>query len=160
MQSIVSVEVRRVSVETIGMIAARRLQAGGRLSATVQGNISAFIQPAMQMLVVAILEDPRGCVAVVDTLADTLLALVLAEQAHFQQFVQGLIATANGVHQTKLGEMFMALVSGNGLSGQYTRQQKVPFRAALKLFVEQVVGLVAETAVPIRQPAGHTPDQV
>ena len=112
---------------------------------------------------------------IVETLADTLLALILAEQApscrncvnltplstntrhsvgqaQFQSLAQGLIAQASAAHQAPLGAMFTTLVSGNGLSGQYTRPQKMAFRTALKAFAEQAGQLVASTATPIIQP--------
>jgi hypothetical protein len=96
-----------------------------------------------------LLEDPQGSHAILETLSDTLLALILAEQAHFQSHVQRLIAEATPVHQAPLGAMFTTLVSGNGLSGHYTRPQKMAFRACLKTFTEQAVALVASTSAPL-----------
>ena len=110
------------------------------------------------------LDDPRGCISVADVFADTLLALIMAEQAYFMDFVkvskecrldhidldicwQELIAKANVGHQNRLSASFTALVGTTG--GGYTRQQKNLFRVLLKNFIDELVALIADTALPI-----------
>jgi len=143
-------DVKRLSLETMGMIAARRIKASAAIPDLIQSNITAFCVPALQHLLNAMLEDPGSGLAAIELLADTLLALMLAEQATFQSTVQRMITEASEKHRARLGEIFTGLISG--LSGEYTRPAKMSFRGALRQALELVVSLVATSGTPVLAP--------
>ena len=84
-------EVRRLSLETITTVASRRLTAAHGLNEVIARNAAAFCGPVLQLLMQDLLRDPRGWLAVLETLSDAMLALILVEEGT----VKGIIEVQN-----------------------------------------------------------------
>jgi len=148
-QTHVAADVQRLSIETIGLIAARKLSATSPLDMNMQSNCSAFCGPVLLHLLRAMLVDPGGTLAHVDVLSDTIFALILSEKASFEGLVQGLLIEVHEVHRQGLAAAFTTLVTNNGFCEDYTRPRRMAFRANVKSFIEALLHLISQHAMPL-----------